>query len=165
MIAKSYIEQTLIELDRLYNQSTSQKKAIYYSKLALLELCGWIEESLDNIILMHANRKLKDKANKDYCEKNIIRPNYGFDYKKNIRPMLMQLIGLIALESLEKELEKTGKISLLKSYLGTLIASRNEAAHTHLKGITRTYNAPSRILGDFQRIYVVLKHFESELRK
>ena len=66
MIARSYIKSTLEELDKLYNQASSQKKAIYFSKLALMELCGWIEESLDNIVIMHANRNLKDPHNKSY---------------------------------------------------------------------------------------------------
>ena len=60
MIAISYIDKTLKELDKLYNQSTSQKKAIYFSKLALIELCGWIEETLDDIILRHSYRHLKN---------------------------------------------------------------------------------------------------------
>lgn len=165
MIAVSYIDSTLKELDRLFSDSTSQKKAIYYSKLALIELCGWIEESLDDIILRHANRHLKNSDNKDYCKKSIIKPNYGFQYKRNIRPMLISLIGLIELEKLEKELEKTSQITLLIGHLGNIRDSRNTAAHTHLKGVTRRFNAPSRTIGDFNRIKPILISIEEELRK
>jgi hypothetical protein len=165
MIAKSYIESTLKELDKLYNQATSQKKAIYFSKLAVIELCGWIEETVDEIILRHANRKLKNNDNKIYCKEKIIKTNYGFQYLQNIRPMLINLIGLIGVEKLENELEKTAQITILKNNLGNLKVSRNEAAHTHLKGITRNYNAPSRTIGDFNRISVVLEKLDAELRK
>ncbi|CAM2978373.1 hypothetical protein O8E88_000478 [Flavobacterium psychrophilum] len=165
MIAKSYIESTLQELDKLYNQASSQKKAIYFSKLAIIELCGWIEETVDEIVLRHCNRKLKNVENKNYCKEKIIKNNYGFQYLQNIRPMLINLIGLIGVEKLEIELEKTAQITLLKNSLGNLKVSRNEAAHTHLKGITRTYNAPSRTLGDFNRIYIVLEKLDLELRK
>jgi hypothetical protein len=165
MIAKSYIESTLQELDKLYNQASSQKKAIYFSKLAIIELCGWIEETVDEIVFRHCNRKLKNIENKNYCKEKIIKNNYGFQYLQNIRPMLINLIGLIGVEKLEIELEKTAQITLLKNNLGNLKVSRNEAAHTHLKGITRTYNAPSRTLGDFNRIYIVLEKLDLELRK
>jgi len=164
MIARSYIKSTLEELDKLYNQASSQKKAIYFSKLALMELCGWIEESLDNIVIMHANRNLKDPHNKSYCKDSIVKPNYGFEYKKNIRPMLISLIGLIEVEKLESELEKTAQITLLKGYLGNIKDSRNSAAHTHLKGVTRRYNAPSRTIGDFNRISLIIDNIDNELR-
>ena len=165
MIAKSYIESTLRELDKLYNNASSQKKAIYFSKLAVIELCGWIEETIDEIILRHCNRKLKNHENKEYCKNKIIKTTYGFQYLQNVRPMLINLIGLIGVEKLENELEKTAQITLLKNNLGNLKVSRNEAAHTHLKGVTRTYNAPSRTIGDFNRIFTILEKLDSELRK
>lgn len=164
MIAKSYIKSTLSELDKLYNNSSSQKKAIYFSKLALIELCGWIEETLDDIIIRHANRNLNDLHNKEYCKDIIVKPNYGFEYKKNIRPMLISLLGLIEVEKLEHELEKAGQITLLKGYLGNIKDSRNTAAHTHLKGVTRRFNAPSRTIGDFNRISLILEKIDYELR-
>jgi hypothetical protein len=165
MIAKSYIKSTLIELDKLYNNASSQKKAIYFSKLAVIELCGWIEETLDDVIIKHGNRNLKTSINKTFCKEDIVIPNYGFQYNKNIRPMLLKLLGLIQLEVFEQELEKTAQITLLKSNLGSLKRIRNEAAHTHLKGVTRRYNAPSRTLGDFNRISELLESFDNELRK
>lgn len=165
MIAKSYIKSTLEELNQLYNSASSQKKAIYFSKLAVLELCGWIEEVFDDIIIRHSKRNLRLPVNKLYTQERIVNPNYGFDYKKNIRPMFIGLIGLIQMEKLEKELEKTGKITLLKSYLGSLRVTRNKAAHTHLRGVTVTYNAPSQTLGDFHRICTILEIIDSELRK
>jgi hypothetical protein len=165
MIAVSYISHTLNELDKLYNSSSSQKKAIYFSKLALIELCGWIEEAIDDMILRHSSRHLKDPKNILYCKEIIVMPTYGFQYKKNIRPMLISLIGLIEVEKLEKELEKTSKISLLKGHLGNIKESRNIAAHTHLKGVTRVFNAPSRTIGDFNRIKIILENIDKELRK
>lgn len=165
MISKSYIKQTLQDLDALYNKASSQKKAIYFSKLAVIELCGWIEETLDDIVLRHSVRSLKDAQNKTFYKDEIVGCTYGMKYKKHIRPMLISLLGLIGVEALEKELEKTSQITLLKSNLGNLIRVRNEAAHTHLKGVTRTYNAPSRTIGDFYRICVFLESIDNYLRK
>lgn len=164
MIAKSYIEKSLQELDILYNQATSQKKSIYFSKLALIELCGWIEETLDDIIIRHANRNLKEQINKTYCKKQIVKPNYGFEYERNLRPMLIKLIGLINIEKMEKSLEKTAQITLLTTYLQNLKTTRNDAAHTHLKGVTRRYNAPSQTLGDYRNICAILETLDASLR-
>ncbi len=165
MIAKSYITSTLNELDKLYNSASSQKKSIYFSKLAIIELCGWIEETLDVILIKHSNRNLKKIENKNYCKKQIVKRNYGFQYDENIRLMLIKLIGLIQVERLEYELEKTAQITALKSTLTGLKQGRNEAAHTHLKGITRRYNAPSRTIGDFNNVKVILENIDTELRK
>lgn len=164
MVAKTYIESTLIELDILYNSATSQKKIIYYSKLATIELCGWLEESFDNIIITCANRKLKEANNKKFVKKDVVKKNYGFHYENNIRPMLFKLIGLIELEKIEKRLERTGQISILSANLTNLVGTRNDAAHTYLKGITRTYNAPSVALGYFRSIYPIIIALDTELR-
>jgi len=165
MYAKTYIETTLKELDQLYNQATSQKKTIYFSKLALIELCGWIEESVDDILLRHSTRRLKVVSNREYYREKVVEPNYGFQYKKNIRPMLIGAIGIVGVEKFEKKLEKKSQVTLLKTYLGNLREDRNQAAHTHLKGITRRYNAPSHVIGDYRRISTVLDNFDVELRK
>ena len=153
-----------MELDKLYNSSTSQKKAIYFSKLALLELCGWIEESVDDIIIRHANRNLKVESNREYCSKKIVKPTYGFQYTRNIRPMLISLIGLVEVENLERKLERTGSISQLAGCLANIKVSRNIAAHTHLKGVTMRFNAPSRTIGDFNQISALLEQIDNELR-
>lgn len=163
MIAKSYISKTLNELEKLYNNASSQKKAIYYSKLALIELCGWIEETVDNIFLMHVNRNCHNPDNKKYYKDRVVARNSSFQYTK-IREMLINLIGIIETEKLEKKLERSSQITLLTSYLANLKTARNEAAHTHLKGGTRTYNAPSRTIYDYQNILCVLEKIDNELR-
>ena len=164
MIAKKYIESTLKELDKLYNSPFSQKKTIYFSKLAIMELSGWIEETIDDIIIRHANRNLKEPKNKKYCKERIIRPNYGFQYDKNIRPMLINLLGLIDVEKLEKKLEKNFQLELFEENLKKIIEIRNRAAHTYLKGATRTFDSPSIIINSFNNIIPVLENIDKELR-
>lgn len=94
-------------------------KKIFYSKLALIELCGWIEETMDDIVLRCAKRCLKSPANQKFIKDVIIKPNYNFQYEA-FRKMLMIVIGLATLEKIEKKLEKTVKFSALKGYLGNL---------------------------------------------
>jgi hypothetical protein len=164
MIAISYITNSLDELEKLYNEATSKKKAIYYSKLATLELCGWVEDTIDNIVIMHANRNLKNKDNKNYAKKQIVNRTYGFQYEKHIRPMLISILGLITLERVEDKFEKNGKITLLKNLLSNLKGSRDKAAHTHLKGSMNNYDAPSLIKGVYGQIKPILIELDAELR-
>ena len=90
MIARSYILDNLTTLDRKYRNSTTTKESLFYSKLAVLELCGWIEESMDDIVLRCARRHLKDQANIDYVHEDIVKRTYGFDYQRHFRRMLMR---------------------------------------------------------------------------
>ncbi len=154
MITKSYLFKTLNRLDKLYNDSTTDDKKIFYSKLALIELCGWIEETMDDIVLRCAKRCLKSEANQKFIDKTI-GDTYSFGYEA-FRKMLMMVIGLATLEKIEKKSEKTDKISTLKGYLGNLKKSRNLAAHSHTKGTLTTYDAPSETKYNFDRIYALL---------
>ncbi|PKH80722.1 hypothetical protein CXF60_08435, partial [Psychrobacter sp. 4Bb] len=101
MIVRKHIEYNLKQLNKLYLETTDYKKQLYYSKLAILELCGWIEESMDNIIQMCANRLLRLQATKTHVQKQVIDRNYGFDYKNHFLKMLSSVIGFMNIERLE----------------------------------------------------------------
>ncbi len=164
MISRGYIYTTLVTLEKMYNSSTSVNKGLLYSKVAILELCGWIEESMDNIVLTCANRKIKDVAIRNYLKTRIVEKNYGFEYKKNFRHMLSQVVGLTGVERLEKKLDAT-KFQVLCSVLGTLKIARDVEAHTHIKGATRRINAPSATIAQFNQVYDGLKDIDEKLRK
>lgn len=164
MIGKTSILQNLNTLEVFYNKSTSVKKALFYSKLAILELCGWIEESMDDIARRCANRNLRDRQNRSFVKKTIIKRVHGFEYNNHFRAMLMQVIGLITLEKVEKRIDQT-KLQMMKAALNTLKHHRNTEAHTHLKGTTRRLDAPSVTKRRFVEVYKGLKSFEDELRR
>ena len=130
--------------------------------MAIIELCGWIEESMDDIILKCANRNLKEENNKKFIEKEVVGRTYGFSYKNHFRNMMTTLIGLINNEILEKSLDPV-KFQKLKSELGNLTQQRNEEAHTHIK-ITRRINAPSLTIIQFISIYEGLIDIEQKLK-
>lgn len=164
MVTKQYIVPSLQALDSAYNNAASADDAERFAKLAIIELCGWIEESMDSLVLRCGNRHLKEAANSDYCKEEIIRPTYGFDYKKHFRFMLIRLVGLIAVERLENQADQT-KLITMKSTLGSLRTVRDAVAHTHLKGTTRTLDAPSVTMRNFHRIYEGLLEIDQSLRK
>jgi hypothetical protein len=164
MITKQYIVPGLQTLDTAYTSAASADDAEWFAKLAIIELYGWIEESMDALVLRCAKRQLKVSKNLAYCEDEIIGKTYGFDYQRNFRRMLIRLVGLVTVERLEKQVDQA-KHDTLKSTLGTLKIVRDSAAHTHLKGTTRTLDAPSVTIRSFQRVYDGLVDLDQTMRK
>ena len=164
MISKSYIINNLNTIESLYRKSTTTKKSLFYSKLAILELCGWIEESMDDIILRCTKRYIKNINNLDFVESSIIGRTYGFEYNKHFRKMLIQIFGIINLEKLENRFHPT-KFQILESNLETLKICRDTEAHTHIKGVTRRLDSPSVSLNRFKDVYDGLKDIENKIRK
>ena len=156
MVDKTNIEKTLEDLENLYNETMtssnpdSQRILVYYAKLALLEVCGWIEETQDQIIMDYLALKSIEQTVIDKFKKEVIDRNYGFKYKDNFRKMLIQTVGLISLKEIESELETNTNnnitLSEVKSLLGNIEKKRNDAAHTHLTGTTSQYDSPSKLL-------------------
>lgn len=163
MIAKSYIMYNLKYIDRKYNSASNHKESLLMSKLAIIELCGWIEESMDDIVLRTAKKWVKDPNNMKMVEKDIVKRTHGFDYVENFRPMLIRIIGLINVERLEKSVDHV-KFNRLKSLLPNLKTARNAEAHTHIKGITRTINSPSITISQFPPVYEGLIEIDRVLR-
>lgn len=161
MIAQSYILVNLRALDKKYNK-TSGKEALFFSKLALIELCGWIEESMDDIVLRCSIRHLKDETNRKHCANEIVKRTYGFDYA-NFRSMLIRLLGLVNVERIEAQVDET-KYQIFKSKLSSLKQARDREAHTHLKGVTRTIDAPSYTIAQLQGVYEGLLEFDRVIR-
>jgi len=162
VISATDITNTINELDHLYNTNATQ--ATYYSKLALLELCGWLELSMDCIVTDCAGTKLTVQTNKDHIEKTVVASTYGFHYDQHFRPMLMKLIGLIRLEQIESGLITSGELTILESQLGSLYQTRKRAAHTNINGATVTYEAPSKIRQYLLTLYPILQKFETQLQ-
>ena len=163
MIAKSFILSNLRALNRSYRRAASPKEAQFFSKLAILELCGWIEESMDDVILRCARKHLSEAANRNYCEKEVVKRTYGFDYHHNFRFMLIRLLGLIAVEKIEQRIDVTVHGNMTAA-LSTLKQQRDSEAHTHLKGVTRTINAPSLTITQFQPVYEGLIEIDRIIR-
>lgn len=164
MISRSYILDTLKSLDRRYNRATSLKESLFYSKLAILELCGWIEESMDDVVLRCAYRHLTDKEYIKYFKEQIVDKTYGFDYHQNFRKMLIQLLGIINVEKIEKRVDASKQLRFTATLDG-LKKVRNSEAHTHIKGVTRSINAPSITLSQFPALYNGLLEFDAALRR
>jgi len=163
MIAKTYILSSLKHFESRYNKASSQKEMQFISKFAILELCGWIEDSMDEIARRTAKRCMKLPRNRALIEKDVIKKNFGFDYNNHFRKMMSRIIGLGNIEKIENNMDFT-KRTKLESSLASLKTIRDSAAHTHIKGMTPIVNTPSVILIYFEDVYNGLIEFDACLR-
>lgn len=164
MIAKSYINSTLNSLKSKFGRTSNQKDALLYSKLAIIELCGWIEISMDDLVLRCGRKKIKTSSNLKYFEEQIVEKTYGFEYKKDFKKMLVYVVGISGFELIESKADPV-KLQKLKSQLGNLKKPRNTGAHTYLKSIAISIDAPSLTIQRFKEIYEGLKDIERVLKQ
>jgi hypothetical protein len=161
---RTYIATNLREINSAHNAASKQKHALYLSKLAILELCGWIELSMDDIIRMYSRRKLRDPNNILFVENEVIGRNFGFVYSRNFRSMLIRALGLADLERIERKIDATTR-ARLEAHLNALASVRNNLAHTYLRGITVTIDAPSATIARFNDVYDGLVEYERRIRQ
>ena len=90
---------------------------IYFSKLGVLELTGWVEESFDMIARRAAKGRVKHNRFSKLVE-NAIQMNWGFSYEKNFLVMMAKIIGLPECEQLERYLDSDGSLSRLQESWG-----------------------------------------------
>jgi len=162
MIVYSYIENNLQFLDRNYKSAPTARDASYCSKMAILELCGWMETSMDDTILRASVRLLRNSQNRKFIEDKV-KYNYGFEYKRHYKAMIVSLIGISGYEKIENRLNAAIVLNF-KSELAVLKKRRNSLAHTYTRGVTIHYDAPSVTIARFQHVASGLKAFDAELR-
>lgn len=163
MISITEITKTLDLLDRYYLENQSNKNALLYSKLAVLELCGWIEEAMDDVVQRSCKRKIKDERFRKEVDL-FIKNTYGFEYQKHFRPMVVQVIGYSNFAKVERKIDAL-KLEQFLSALANLKNFRHQLAHTHSKGVTASIPAPSVIKNNFIFSSEGIREFEIAMRK
>jgi hypothetical protein len=146
-----------------YDESSTQW-AILYSKLAIVEFCGWIEQTFDKVLFEYAENKVCE--NYSLYIKEVIKKHHGFNYNDHIRKMILEVVGINNLENLEDFLSYTNDLDTLKSILNTLTKIRNMATHTYTShGATPNYHSPSVILSNIKKITPIMQKIETEIMK
>jgi hypothetical protein len=159
MLSTTDLHVRLNDIEVAYLAETDTVKALLLAKLAALEVGGWTEECIDKIVtdFLDARRprcraKVMDKLNSVY----------GFQYGKEFRSMMVELVGVIGFEQIE---DKIGlQCQQLESALAELKQSRDRCAHTYTKP-TMTIDGPTKIIGLLNKIEAVLGVFCRELNR
>jgi hypothetical protein len=141
----------------------SQRDAFFFSKMALLELCGWIEQSMDDVVLRSTNRVLPKQAYRNLVIKKVDRC-YGFKYKDHFREMLIYLHGVAVISKMEASVDQAN-FQKMKGALTQLKGDRDSHAHTHAKAAIPSVNAPSVTKRLFNDVLEGLLEIDGYLRK
>lgn len=164
MVDYTGIENTLKRLDAEYNaQMSDPQMPILFSKLAVIELCGWIEESFDDLLFEYINTHIIDH-NCQRIIKKIIDDNYGFQYERHVFKIFSAVIGVNNWENIIDKLSPSD-FGNFQTILNSYSTGRNRAAHTHTPiGTTRSFDAPSLVLSNFHKIKNAVSVIENEIK-
>ncbi len=163
MLPVGRIHKTLKFIDEEYNKNLAhadRNRPIMYSKLGVLELCGWIEEGFDEIAINCVRSNLRSRESRSHLEYRISR-TYGLSYEKLFTELLGFALGAVNFRRVEREFARSGNCQLLKDQLVELKRLRNDFAHTYTniyrRGVTATFEAPSRTIKRFEIINPILQ--------
>lgn len=166
MIKHTKIENSLNFLNTLYDDlilSEDQTRAILISKLALLEFCGWLEETIDEIAINCISATIPKAIDRQRLQDKIDHTT-GFSYR-SMRELLTHALGVKKYNEVEKRLNKDGSLERLQSKLASLNKHRRDAAHRTVQGAMETYNSPNVILSDFNYSLVILQKLWTIVRE
>jgi len=154
----------LSEIDIWYKEAHADlNRPELLSKLAVLEMCGWIEEEFDLVIRDVDALSLRDS---EWVNDNIISKNSGFTYDTHLRQMLVKLIGEFLVKRIEAALEVShpGDLAQLRNLLLQLWRMRCALAHTALAAAPHrqyTLNAPSITMMQYNSLNVLVSRFRA----
>ena len=160
------VEATLKQLDTWFNEpSQGGDRPKLLSKLATIELCGWLEGEFDRLVLVAEQGRLSDA---EWVKLNIISRTSGFVYESHWRAMLSRLVGEVFSRRVEKQMETTfpGDLDRLKSLLGTLWKIRCNFAHADMTAnvaAQQTFNSPSWCLNQHRVLKKLLGQYEQAM--
>ena len=167
MFGSEQLIQNLETLDKYYlEQEESPLIAILFSKLAILELCGWIESYMQSIAQRALDESSFERAHS--LVKSAIDRTYGFDYGRNLEPLFATSFGATTLARFEVEFQRRDILDALKSELGSITKIRNRLAHSYTSktSVTQQIDAPhiskrraERLLKIFEEISDVVDNY------
>ncbi len=162
----SAVDITLRQLDAWFNEpSQGGDRPKLISKLAVIELCGWLEGEFDRLAMTVDSGRLNDSA---WVKQNIIDKTNGFTYQDHWRQMLVKLVGEIFARRVEDEMEMAhpGDLDRLKSLLGSLWRIRCQYAHADMGAnvaAQQTFSAPSWTQNQYRILVKLLSKYENVL--
>ena len=132
------------------------------SKLATMEFCGWIEESIDEILHNYLDSHIVDLQIKNNI-KAFVKDIHGLSFDKHIYKLFPLVIGANNWENVLDALSIADRNNFT-TIANTYQKKRNSAAHVNtIIGVTSSYNAPSQVLLDFNKIESAIRIIESQV--
>lgn len=156
MISDTQLRHDLLEFKKEYDAAYSSNQLspqVYFSKLGVIELAGWVEYSFDEIANISVDQSALSRNVRNRVAE-AIRLNYGFQYWEHFMRMMSTLIGVAACDAMHNALGAFADV--LAAELNSINQQRRVAAHTHIAGTTMTFDAPGTTLRRLNVIYPVM---------
>jgi len=153
------LKKLLAEIDTSYNQESNNNKALLWAKMATIEVSGWTEEYIDNLLNNYIN-SINPNCKSSLFKK--IEKIYGFHYSSDFKNICIQILGSIMFEKIENKIPL--ECQQLESALNGLKSNRDKYTHTHILNKV-PIDAPNKSMSYLNQIEVGLKKFMMELRK
>jgi 2-iminobutanoate/2-iminopropanoate deaminase len=157
------VSAVITEIENWYREPASDPtRSTLLSKLAIIELCGWLEEWMDEVIRAVDKATLKDA---EWTARRI-DSTFGFHYEKHFRVMLCAILGEHKIREVEKKFESSnvGDLEFIRSTLGGLWVTRCKLTHSDLathRAAQVTVNAPSWTKNQFRLLSKRLDDFKT----
>ena len=161
------VAATLQTIDVWFKEpTTNNDRPKLLSKLALLELCGWLEVEFDRMIRLVEAGLLSDLP---WVEKNVIKKTNGFSFDNHWRPMLCKVVGEVFARRVDTAYQAAypGELDHFTNTLSALYKDRCSFAHADLNANVAntqlTINAPSWTIMQHTTLVQMLGRYEAFL--
>lgn len=131
MLSTVELHQNINVYQSYYNAAQNIRELLLPSKAALLDVCGWLEEAMDRVVIDCAQRCNLSTVRLQSVQRDYVKRTYGFDYERHFEKMLTAVVGFKVLEQAETQIGAT-TLTPFTSALSSLVPLRNHYAHTHL---------------------------------
>jgi hypothetical protein len=156
------LRSLLLDIQKKYDEDNNNLDILcIYSKSALLEFSGWIEERNDELVFNYINDKLDESFKEKLIRK--ISGIHSFKYEK-FEQLLVLAIGYVNFQKIISEPAINTEFEHFKRTLNSLGKIRDAAAHTHRK-LPQNLNAPNSHLPDLNFLITMFLHFEENLQR
>ncbi|MFN3436280.1 MAG: hypothetical protein ACK41V_01145 [Acidovorax sp.] len=130
MLSDAELQLSLTYHEGIYTSSPQNLRVMLLSsKAAILEVCGWVEQAMDAIVLETAQRCALSPQRIAQISDKYVKPTSGFSYKNHFEKMIISVVGYKILEQAESN--AGAPVYALESTLDYLAKLRNHYAHTH----------------------------------
>lgn len=162
MLKHSSVKQNILFCETLFNKTPDLLKKKFLIRMALLEVCGWIEESLDIIYSLNPNNQSLD--NFPVMQKHIAHL-YSFDYDSVFKTISLS-IGVYNAYILESKIKTKHfkEFTKFKGALNNLKKYRNEYAHKNTDQTERIIGF-SVLKQELTYTKIGLRRLENEIKK
>ncbi len=131
MLSTAELINNINVYQRQYSAAQDLREMLLPSKAALLEVCGWLEQAMDSLVLDCAIRCQLSETRQRSIQNNYVNKTYGFDYQRHFEKMLAAVVGFKVLEQAERQID-ANILTPFISAITSLVPLRNHYAHTHL---------------------------------